>query len=416
MRSENSRFFVVLTLLSIISVEALSQSTLVWGRQFGSDMEEYVMNQVIDSGGNIYIAGKTMGSMAAQNMGKNDGFITKLDSAGNTLWIKQFGSTGDEDILWSAIDNTGCVYITGSTTGILDNKNRGKEDVFVIKYNTEGEMEWIRQFGTDSTDIARGIFADNKGFLYITGNTSGKFGESPSGKSDCFLMKLDTRGNLLYISQFGTPLEDYCYSVTKGQGSDIIVCGTTWGDIGAKNKGFADGFICQFTDKGKAEKYIQFGSDGFDIPMAVCTDNVDNIYVGGTTSGNFGGLQEGEGDAFLLKMNVKGELIWNIQFGTISNDGIRNIDFNPAVSENILVSGILGLPPGEGFIRMFSKNGTFIWERKFAAKGEKLGTSGKDARFDRMGNIYHVGLTGGGMFKPVAGEADVYIVKLKPDR
>jgi hypothetical protein len=410
------RVVLVMLAMTIMTNHLKSQTNFIWGKQFGSDKEEYALNHVTDKNGNIYIAGKTTGIMNYKNYGKNDGFITKIDSSGNTIWTRQFGSDGEEDIQWSAIDDeAGCIYITGSTTGVLKDKNRGKEDVFIVKYNLQGDIEWEKQFGTDSTDLAKGIFADSKGYIYVTGMTGGRLGQYSFGKTDCFIMKLDNKGNHVFTSQFGTIRDDCSYAITGGPDSDIFVCGTTWGDLAGKNKGFIDGFTGHFTDAGDLVRYNQFGSEGFDIAMILNVDDDKNIYAGGSTSGNFGCQQIGEGDAFLLKMTEKGDILWNNQFGTKNNDGVRSIDINSEISGNILVSGVLNLPPAQGFIRMFNKDGAQLWERNFIAKGKNFATSGKDAGFDNKGNFYHMGLTGANLFGNLIGETDVYLVKMALD-
>jgi hypothetical protein len=274
-------------------------------------------------------------------------------------------------------------------------------------------MLWTRQFGTDSIDIAKGIYADNGGNVYVTGLTGGTLGQTSFGKTDFFIMKLDNKGNIMLVSQFGSPLDDLAYAIAGGTSSDIFICGTTWGNLADKNKGFIDGFTGQFTDKLELIKYTQFGTDGFDIAMILNIDEKNNIYVGGSTSGNFGIQQIGEGDAFLLKINEKGNILWNRQFGTILNDGIRGIDINPNFPDNILVSGIMSLPPGQGFIRMFNKEGVLSWEKYFNAVGKSGGTSGKTVLSDEEGNIYHVGLTGADMFGTSYGDKDIYIIKLR---
>ncbi|HEY3389855.1 MAG TPA: SBBP repeat-containing protein, partial [Prolixibacteraceae bacterium] len=276
---------IIVFLLSATTFSSRSQTSIKWGKQFGTDKEEYSMNHVIDKNGDIYVCGKTMGDMDGKNSGKNDGFISKVDSLGNFKWTKQFGTDGDEDTQWSAIDNTGCIYITGSTTGVLKDKNFGKEDIFLVKYNPDGKMLWAKQFGTDSTDIGKGIYADNKGFVYITGLTTGKLGKSSFGKSDGFIMKLDRNGNQLFTTQFGTEGDDSSISITGDNDSNIYVCGNTWGDMGAKNKGFIDVFTGQFTNDGNLVRYNQFGSDGFDIVMNLKVDAEKNMYVVGSTSG-----------------------------------------------------------------------------------------------------------------------------------
>jgi hypothetical protein len=414
LKSKNAALFIFV--LIIISNNLKSQSDFIWGKQFGSEKNEYALNHLIDENGNIYIAGKTDGVVEGKNFGKNDGFILKIDSSANTIWSRQFGTDGEEDIQWSAIDNRGCVYITGSTTGVFNGKKSGKEDIFIIKYDPQGEEEWKKQFGTDSTDIAKGIHADNKGFIYLTGMTGGKLGQSSYGKTDAFIMKLDINGNHIFTTQFGTAADDFSYAITGGNESDIFVCGTTFGDIAGKNKGFMDGFTGHFTDRGDLIRYDQFGSEGFDLAMILSVDEEKNIYVGGSTSGNFACQQLGEGDCYLLKINEKGEILWNRQFGTAKHDGVRSIDLDSKISDNILISGILNLPPSQGFMRMFNKNGDQLWERKFIAVGSYLATSGKDVNFDNKGNIYHMGLTGANMFGISRGEADIYLVKLALDR
>jgi hypothetical protein len=84
----------------------------------------------------------------------------------------------------------------------------------------------------------------------------------------------------------------------------------------------------------------------------------------------------------------------NNQFGIKNNDGIRSIPLNFKISYNILISGVLDLPPAQAFIRMYSK----------------------DAGFDEKGNFYHVGLTGANLFGTLIGEHDFYIVKLRVDK
>jgi hypothetical protein len=393
-----------------------SQTSLIMGKQFGSKADEYCLNHVADQQGNIYIPGKTTGNMDGQNAGMNDGFITKMDSLGNIIWTRQFGTEADEDILWSAIDNKGCVYITGSTQGAMNGQHFGKEDIFVVKYNPDGNMEWARQFGTDSTDIGQGIYADKKGFVYITGMTMGRLGQACQGKGDAFLMKLSEAGEEIFTVQFGTSADDYGISVTGDGNATLYVCGSTWGDLGGRNKGFIDAYVGTFTDAGKPVKFMQFGTDGFDMALQLTVDDEKNIYVGGSTSGNLGGVQLGEGDAFLLKINAAGDIEWRRQFGTANHDGVRGICFNKNISDNILISGLCNLAPAYAFIRMYKKDGSLLWERSFTGRGTHGDTSGKDISMDDHGNIYHLGLTGANLFGSLVGGHDVFLVKLKLDR
>jgi hypothetical protein len=406
----NKRIIIAAIILSTSTLNSKSQTSFIWGRQFGTEKGEYALNHVVDQNGNIYISGKTAGNMDGVNYGKNDGFVTKIDSLGNIKWSKQFGTNEDEDIQWSAIDNNGFVYITGSTTGVLKENNFGKEDVFIVKYNPDGKLMWSKQFGTDSTDIGKGICIDNKGYVYITGITKGSFGKSSFGKSDGFIMKLDKNGNLSFIYQFGTVGDDYSNNITYDNKNSLYVCGSTWGDLGSKNKGMTDAFTGQFTSEGNLVKFNQFGSEGFDIAMDVKVDKENCIYVGGSTTGNLGCPQIGEGDCFLTKISDKSNVLWTNQFGTKNHDGVRSITFNDKNSDQILLSGLVNLPPAEAFIRMYKKDGSLLWEKNLIDDHKNCDASGKDASIDNNGNIYQLGLTRSNLFGTIGS---IYLVRLK---
>ena len=406
---------LVLLLMLVITFSSRSQTRLIWGRQYGTNQEEYVRNHVVDKSGNLFIAGNTRGVLRDKNAGKTDGFLTKIDSSGNVVWSRQFGSESDEDVQWSAIDTKSNVYIVGSTTGVLGDKNYGKEDIFLVKYSPEGKKIWAKQFGSDSADVAPGIFVDTKGFIYLTGATMGVLGKSGSGSQDAFIMKLDNNGASMFVQQFGTPAPDMCSAITGDNMGNIFVAGSTFGELRSVSKGFMDGFTGQFTENGSLVKFTQFGSEGFDITTSIILDNEKNIYIGGSTSGNLSGEQKGEGDCFVLKFNPGGELLWKDQFGTEKHDGVKGLYFNDAISENILVSGVQNLPPAHAFIRMYKKDGTMLWEESIIQQGDNRDASGKSVSIGNNGYIYHLGLTSSGLFGKLIGVDDFYLVKLKPE-
>jgi hypothetical protein len=406
---------IIFGIILAININSEAQTSFIMGRQYGTTEAEYARNHVADRNGNLYVSGNTKGIMDDKNFGNYDGYITKLDSTGNTIWTKQFGSDGIEDIQWSAIDNKGNIFVTGTTTGSLGDSNFGQTDFFLVKFSSEGKKIWTKQFGSDSTDIATGIFADYKGYIYLTGSTLGVLGKSTSGDQDAFMMKLDSTGIPVYTIQFGTTSRDGCSAITGDNFGNLYVCGSTFGNIGSTNNGFMDGFVGQFTEDGILTKCTQFGSEGFEIPTSILSDNEKNIYVGGSTSGNFASEQKGEGDCFLVKLNLRGDLLWKDQFGTNKHDGIKGLAFNAEISDNILVSGILNLPPAHAFIRMYKKDGSFLWEKSLIAEGDNRDASGKDISIDNKGYIYHLGLTSSSLYGNLIGVDDFYLVKLKLD-
>lgn len=407
---------LIAVLLAVVSINMQSQTNAIWGKQFGTDQEEYVRNHLLDKNGFIYVSGNTKGVISEKNYGKNDGFLSKIDSSGNIMWSRQFGSSEDEDIQWSAMDSKGFIYILGTTSGVIGSNKFGKEDIFLVKYSSDGQKIWANQYGSDSTDIATGIYINKKGNIYLAGSTMGKMGDSAFGNQDAIVMKLDNDGTPEYVKQFGSAGYDGCNAVTGDTQDNLYIVGSTFGILGTENKGLMDIYTGIFSEKDMQIKFSQFGSEGFDVPTSILADDKNNIYVGGTTSGNLAGQQMGEGDCFLTKLTNEGTLVWNKQFGTDKHDGIKGLAFNPKNSDHILVSGLQNLPPAHAFVRMYKKDGNLLWEKKLIPDGSNKDASGKDVSIDNMGNIYHIGLTASELYGAMKGVTDYYIVKIKLDK
>ncbi len=403
----------ILSLFVCFTNHVDSQTNFIYGKQFGSDEDGVAFNPVTDKNGNVYIAGNTKGALAGKSNGKTDGFVSKFDSTGNIIWTKQFGTNEDDNINWLTLDQTGHLYVTGCTNGVLGEKNFGKEDVIIARFDTNGNIEWQKQFGSDSTDVGNMVYVDFQGYIYVAAATKGTMDKLSFGGVDYVILKLDSKGNLIWMKQLGTSKGDECQGIT-GDSTNIFICGYTFGDLAAKNKGSLDAFIGKFTDKGEQVKLFQFGTDKFDMASHITLDKEKNIYIGGSTGGDFSGKNLGEGDSYLSKFNKDFEILWTQQFGTNKWDGINGIALNENLSGNIVVSGCQHWPSCQSFVRMYSNDGSLLWTNNYTASGKNGGTCGKGVCIDNKGNIYHSGNTGGNLFKSIDKPEghDVFLIKL----
>ena len=156
-----------------------------------------LVGQTIDSDGNVYVVGSTNGGIDSNsNTGGYDAIILKYNSSGTKQWSRQFGSSSNDWAMDLDINSSNEIYITGRTNGSLDsNTNLGSYDGFLVKYNSSGTKQWTKQFGTSSTDWANGVAIDSSGNIVVTGYTDGSLdGNSNSGGSDLFLLKFDSSG------------------------------------------------------------------------------------------------------------------------------------------------------------------------------------------------------------------------------
>jgi hypothetical protein len=402
--------FILMLFFSIST--AVAQVDFVWGKQFGSDSDERTRNLMIDSLNNIYVFGKTNGKIGKENFGKYDGFVVKIDSSANIIWAKQFGSKEEDDLINAAIDGSGNLYVTGFIGVDAKNTSIPNTDILVVKINSNGEIIWQKQYGSDSTDVGGSIAVSTKGDIYVIGSTKGVMGNTSKGMTDCAILHLDNEGNPLNILQFGTSADDQGYSITSGMDSNIYVCGTTEGNMAGENAGKSDIFWGIYSKDLKPIKMKQYGTVKSDAASEIKTDNKNNIYIAGSTDWILVPKEKLNGDCFLQKWNDKGERVWEEQFGTSNWDGINGLSI--IKDKGIVVSGCMNNPKCQSFCKMYNEDGLLLWSRRFIAQGGR-GTCGKGVYANRQGYIYHAGYTGANLFSELSGMHDVFLIKLKAD-
>jgi len=136
---------------------------LRWTRQFGTSNDDEANGIATDASGNVTTTGYTEGDLEGSNAGGSDAFVRSYDSDGNLRWTRQFGTGSSDFALGIASDANGHIYTAGYTLGSLEGSSAGGWDAFIRSYDSDGNLRWTRQFGTSSTDNARGIDGDDSG-------------------------------------------------------------------------------------------------------------------------------------------------------------------------------------------------------------------------------------------------------------
>ncbi|AXR64419.1 SBBP repeat beta-propeller lipoprotein, LipL53 family [Leptospira mayottensis] len=152
----------------------------------------------VDPSGNVFVGGISNGNFKSEAKSKSNfrGLLVKYDSSGIQQWIQQFGSTQKKQTIITAIttDANGDIFTTGySSENITDETNTSieKNDLFLAKFNSSGQIEWTRQIETSKNLIlSTGIGFDFQGNLYCSGYTSQSMNQIPrKGLYDLFLLK-----------------------------------------------------------------------------------------------------------------------------------------------------------------------------------------------------------------------------------
>ncbi|MCZ8047043.1 MAG: SBBP repeat-containing protein [Microcystis sp. LE19-41.2A] len=289
----------------------------LWMAQFGTSGYDSATGVSSDGSGNVYVSGYTDGSFPSYtNLGSYDAFVAKYDTSGNPVWVKQFSTSSHDYAEGISSDSNGNVYVSGKTFGsFLGYTNLGLYDAFVAKYDGNGNQLWLRQFGTSGDDEITGISSDSSNNVYVTGSTKGGLpGYSNLGSYDAFVAKYDGNGNQLWLRQFGTSGNDEITGISRDIDNNVYVTGYTTGSLpGNISAGGSDAFVAKYNANGTLNWVRQFGTSAADSANGIRIDSSGNVYVTGDTSGGLpGNSNSGSSDAFVVGFDSDGNILNNI--------------------------------------------------------------------------------------------------------
>jgi hypothetical protein len=384
-----------------------------WTQQFGTTRYDLAY-ATATVGADVYVAGFTNLALPGQRYRhRYDAFVRKYDGDGNEIWTRQFGSTGVDQALAIAADESG-VVVVGSTDGRLPRQEAvGGVDAFVARFGPSGRELWVRQFGTRADDEATGVTL-GPGGAYLAGTTGGPLGERQGGSSDAFVARVDAEGELAWLRQLGTEGADRATALAARAGRLYLVGSTTAAVQGSYLGGGSDGFATAMGTDGRTLWRRQLGTIGADVVTSVVA-RANGLFLGGWTDGALPEQTAAGGiDAFVGKLTPTGVPEWLRQFGTATDDETIAVS---ADAKGIYVAGSTtgALPDGEligewdGFVRKYLPNGTQLWTRQ-------LGTNDYDRAYglsvERSG-LYLVGTTHGAFEGHVnAGDRDVFVLRV----
>lgn len=158
------------------------EGNLLWEATLASPANERCFDMEADAEGNVYLVGWTLGELEGTSAGDEDAFIAKFDPNGELLWVDQFGTPFRDFAYGLAIDDNGNVYATGYSQYIADDEETMVAITWLANYNAEGDLLWQFYLNTDYNDFARAIDLDEHGNIYLAGYTLGEKGENPQGE------------------------------------------------------------------------------------------------------------------------------------------------------------------------------------------------------------------------------------------
>jgi Ca2+-binding RTX toxin-like protein len=207
-----------------------TDGTLLWNRQLGSSVSDTLRQTVLDSSGNVIVSGDTDGFLAQSNQGLSDVFVAKYAVDGTQLWARQLGSSNYDNITKTVVDANGNVIISGTTSGALAGQtNQGGQDIFVAKYDANGNLLWTKQLGSSAYDAINQTTIDLNGNIIVSGSASAALsGQTSLGSQDSFVAKYDANGNLVWLKQLGTASYESITGTRVDANGNVVIIGATY--------------------------------------------------------------------------------------------------------------------------------------------------------------------------------------------
>lgn len=192
----------------------------VWAKALGGATDDNATAILVDAKGNVYTSGAFTstvdfdpgaGTALYTSTGNEDAFISKLDASGNysAVWVLAGAAKANASaITTDSIDN---VYVTGEYTGDLSAGTfnlsaMGNNDAFILKINSNSQIEWVKNIGGTGSDYGQGIATDKVGSVYAMGYFQGTVDFDPNAGtynlkgSGLYVLKLDGNGQMLWAT------------------------------------------------------------------------------------------------------------------------------------------------------------------------------------------------------------------------
>jgi len=322
-----------------------SSGNHLWSKRFGDEeYDQSAAGAVFDSAGNVVVHGTFGGTvdfgggpLTAADLGNI--FVAKFDPNGNHVWSKGFGDGGHVGA-GMAIDSAGNVVLAGEFSGTVDFGGgpltaAGDYDMFVAKFDANGNHVWSKGFGDAGHDVA-GPSVDSAGNVVLVGRCAAgtvDFGGGPltnAGSAGFFLAKFDPNGNHVWSKRLGDAGDSLGAGASIDSAGNVVLVGSGKGtlDLGGgplTTAGNEDIILAKFDPNGNHLWSKLLGGANYDYARGMAIDSAGNVVLTGDFSMpvDFGGgpLTPTDQEIFVAKFDPSGNHLSSASFGGESYQG-----------------------------------------------------------------------------------------------
>ncbi|MHA2252645.1 MAG: hypothetical protein ACXAD7_19940 [Candidatus Kariarchaeaceae archaeon] len=370
----------------ITNIKGQNSSPNSWHQTYGGSGSEMAYALIQTSDGGYVLTGYT-DSFGA---GNDDVWLVKTDVNGSMQWNKTYGSNGFEmaNALIQASD--GGFILAGYT----DSFGAGNYDVWLVKTDVNGNMQWNKTYGGERNERANALIQASDGGFIFAGYTD-SFG---AGNDDVWLVKTDVNGNMQWNKTYGGNENDRVYDLVMTSDGGYALVGYT-NPLNAINE---DIYLVKTDDNGSMQWDTNYGGDGSErASTLVQTIDGGYIIVGHTDSFNVS-----NDEAYAVKTDVNGSMQWNKTYGGEGDDRMSQIIQSPV--GGIIISGFtrsFGAGQLDMSLVWINSNGTMQFNRTYGGEDDDMAFTlieTADEGLALTGSTYSFG----------AGRFDMWLIKM----
>lgn len=356
----------------------------LWAKQIGGTQYDDLNTLVLDDDANIYVTGRFdslvdfdpgNGFYEISAAGSSDGYVLKLDSDGNFKWVSQIEGLGSSMLTNQsmAIDSESNLLLTGSFFGTADLDpgvgeenitSNGNRDVFVLKLDVDGSLEWARAFGGGASDHTQSIAVDGNDYVYVYGTFAGNVDFDPgpgtdilsptSGGSDAFVVKLDDDGEYKFarilnaegVTNLKADDNQNIYLAGAYNGTTDFDPGAAVYNVPSTSQTF-DAFVLKLDLNGEFQWVANASGEGTDIVQGIILTQDGGILTTGSFEDTTDFDPEASTTLSLTSLGDEDAFFWKLgestptQITVIDSGHELNVFPNPVkAGSNITVSGL----------------------------------------------------------------------------
>ncbi|OQX54514.1 MAG: hypothetical protein B5M53_05715 [Candidatus Cloacimonas sp. 4484_209] len=378
--------FIVLSLE--IGLYSQAPDTL-WTKTYGGTSNDWGYSVQECASGGFVIAGMTYSFGA----GGEDAYLIRTDAAGDTLWTKTYGGTGNDGGWFVQECASGGFIIAAETQSF----GAGWYDIYLIRTDENGNTLWTKTYGGSNWDQGYSVQECASGGFIIVGRTA-SFG---AGNYDVYLIRTDESGNILWTKTYGGTGEERGWSVQECTSGGFVITGYT-NSFGA---GGYDVYLIRTDENGNILWTKTYGGTNDDAGRSVQECASGGFIIGGRTR-SFGA---GGHDVWLIRTDENGDTLWTKTYGGTNHEWGRSVW--ECSSSGFIIAGwtaSFGAGNYDVYIIRTDENGNTLWTKTIGGTDYEESWSVQECTGGGFIIAGHTASFG-------AGGEDVYLIRLDAD-